>query len=89
MLKLPWFVCLLVAAVLGLSLIHIYGQTEFIYGLTGLSKLSSGKLTLDGKDITHESIRQRSKDGMGHIDVYKRQGSYIAPQNVFNRSKYR
>ena len=43
------------------------GQTEFIYGLTGLSKLSSGKLTLDGKDITHESIRQRSKDGMGHI----------------------
>ena len=43
------------------------GQTEFIYGLTGLSKLSGGKLTLDGKDITHESIRQRSKDGMGHI----------------------
>ena len=43
------------------------GQTEFIYGLTGLSKLSSGKLVLDGKDITHESIRQRSKDGMGHI----------------------
>ena len=43
------------------------GQTEFIYGLTGLSKLSSGKLTLDGKDITHESIRQRAKDGMGHI----------------------
>ena len=41
------------------------GQTEFIYGLTGLSKLSSGKLVLDGKDITHESIRQRSKDGMG------------------------
>ena len=29
------------------------GQTEFVYGLTGLSKLSSGKLTLDGKDITH------------------------------------
>ena len=43
------------------------GQTEFIYGLTGLSKLSSGKLTLDGKDITRESIRQRSKDGMSHI----------------------
>ena len=40
------------------------GQTEFIYGLTGLSKLSSGKLTLDGKDITHESIRQRSKHGL-------------------------
>ena len=43
------------------------GQTEFVYGLTGLEKLSGGKITLDGKDITHESIRQRSKDGMSHI----------------------
>ena len=43
------------------------GQTEFIYGLTGLEKLSSGTITLDGKDITRESIRQRSKDGMSHI----------------------
>ena len=43
------------------------GQTEFVYGLTGLEKISSGKITLDGKDITHASIRQRSKDGMSHI----------------------
>ena len=43
------------------------GQTEFIYGLTGLEKLTGGKITLDGKDITHASIRQRSKDGMSHI----------------------
>ena len=43
------------------------GQTELVYGLTGLEKLSGGKITLDGKDITRESIRQRSKDGMSHI----------------------
>ena len=43
------------------------GQTEFVYGLTGLEKLTSGKITLDGKDITHATIRQRSKDGMSHI----------------------
>ena len=43
------------------------GQTELVYGLTGLEKLSAGKLTLSGKDITHASIRQRSKDGMSHI----------------------
>ena len=43
------------------------GQPEFVYGLTGLEKISSGKITLDGKDITNESIRQRSKDGMSHI----------------------
>ena len=43
------------------------GQTEFIYGLTGLEKINGGKIMLDGKDITSESIRQRSKDGMSHI----------------------
>ena len=43
------------------------GQTEFVYGLTGLEKISSGKIMLDGKDITNETIRQRSKDDMSHI----------------------
>ena len=43
------------------------GQTEFVYGLTGLEKFNSGKVTLDGKDITNASIRERSKDGMSHI----------------------
>ena len=43
------------------------GQTEFVYGLTGLEKLSGGKITFCGKDITHASIRERSKAGMSHI----------------------
>ena len=43
------------------------GQTEFVYALTGLEKQSAGEITLCGKDISHVSIRQRSKDGMSHI----------------------
>ena len=43
------------------------GQTELVYGLTGLEKITHGTATLNGKDITHASIRQRSKDGMSHI----------------------
>ncbi len=43
------------------------GQTEFVYGLTGLEPVRSGKITLSGKDITHASIRQRSVMGMSHI----------------------
>ena len=43
------------------------GQTELVYGLTGLEKVTGGKITLAGKDITAASIRQRSKDGMSHI----------------------
>ena len=35
------------------------GQTELVYGLTGLDKPSGGKVTLCGEDITHASIRTR------------------------------
>jgi len=35
------------------------GQTELVYGLTGLEPLVSGKITLKGKDITKSSIRER------------------------------
>ena len=43
------------------------GQSEFVSALTGLEKISDGKITLCGKDITKASIRNRSKAGMSHI----------------------
>ena len=43
------------------------GQTEFVYGLTGLEPLVSGKITLNGKDITNAPIRERSISGVSHI----------------------
>ncbi len=43
------------------------GQTELVYGLTGLEPLVAGKITLCGQDITHAPIRQRSLLGMSHI----------------------
>ena len=43
------------------------GQTELVYGLTGLEKVTGGTVKLNGKDITHAPIRERSKDGMSHI----------------------
>ena len=43
------------------------GQSELIYGLTGLEKVTGGSIRLNGKDITNATIRERSKDGMSHI----------------------
>ena len=43
------------------------GQTELVYGLTGLEPLVNGKILMDGKDITKASIRKRSMNGMSHI----------------------
>ena len=43
------------------------GQTEFVYGVTGLEPLVSGKVEMCGQDITKAPIRYRSTHGMSHI----------------------
>jgi simple sugar transport system ATP-binding protein len=43
------------------------GQSELVYGLTGLEKATAGTVTLCGKDISKASIRKRSNAGMSHI----------------------
>ncbi len=42
------------------------GQTDFIYGLTGLEKPNGGAVKLCGKDITHLSVKKRGSN-MSHI----------------------
>lgn len=43
------------------------GQSEVIQIITGLEKATSGRLFMNDVDVTHESIRKRSKLGMSHI----------------------
>ena len=43
------------------------GQSELIYGITGLEKPTGGTIKIEGKDITNATIRERSKAGMSHI----------------------
>ena len=43
------------------------GQTELVYGLTGLEPLKAGKIRLSGQDVTQAPIRKRSVMGMSHI----------------------
>ena len=43
------------------------GQTELVYGLSGLEKISKGKITLCGQDISKFSIHKRNQTGMSHI----------------------
>ncbi len=43
------------------------GQTELVQGLTGLEKMSGGKIELCGSDISGACIKKRSAAGMSHI----------------------
>lgn len=36
------------------------GQTELVYGLSGLTELKSGTIHMNGNDLTKASVRQRS-----------------------------
>ena len=43
------------------------GQSELVFGISGLESVSGGKVSLLGKDITNLPIRKRSLMGMSHI----------------------
>jgi len=43
------------------------GQSELVYGISGLENVVSGSISLCGKDITKTPIRKRSLMGMSHI----------------------
>ena len=43
------------------------GQSELVYGLSGLSELKSGSIHMNGQDLTRASVRQRSVLGESHI----------------------
>lgn len=68
------------------------GQSELIYGITGLLPINEGKIILNGKDITKEHIRKRCLDGMAHIPEDRhRYGvilDYTLEQNAVLQSYY-
>ena len=43
------------------------GQSELVYGISGLEPVSGGTVTMCGTDITNAPIRRRSMLGMSHI----------------------
>lgn len=53
--------------IVGIAGIDGNGQTELIQGITGLTKVQSGHVVLQGKDITNKKPRQITESGVGHI----------------------
>ncbi len=43
------------------------GQSELVYGITGLYNVESGTVELNGEDITRLSIREKAVKGVSHI----------------------
>ncbi len=64
--------------IVGIAGVDGNGQTELLYALSGLSKVESGQIFLNGEDITSLSIRQRIEKGMGHIPEDRQKHGFVA-----------
>lgn len=53
--------------IVGIAGVDGNGQTELVEAITGLRKAESGKILINGEEITNSPIRQRIESGIGHI----------------------
>ena len=60
------------------------GQTELVYGITGLEKANKGKVTLLGTDISKASIRKRSDAGISHIPEDRHKHGLVLDDSLEN-----
>ena len=82
--------------ILGLAGIDGNGQTELVHALTGLSKVESGTITLNGQDITKMSIKGRLDNGMAHVPEDRHKHGLVLDfqlkenfiLHIYNRSPY-
>ncbi|MCL2664744.1 MAG: ABC transporter ATP-binding protein, partial [Defluviitaleaceae bacterium] len=58
------------------------GQSELVYALTGIVPSESGKIYLDGKDITHAAIRKRNCAGLSHIPEDRHRYGLVLDYNL-------
>lgn len=58
------------------------GQTDLVYALTGIKPADKGSIQLDGKDLTHSSIRKRTQAGMSHIPEDRHKYGLVLDYNL-------
>ena len=65
--------------IVGLAGVDANGQAELIDALTGLRHASSGRVVLDGREITHATARDVLDSGMGHIPEDRHRRGLVLP----------
>ena len=53
--------------IVGIAGVDGNGQTELIDAIAGLRKVASGRVVIDGEDVTHSGCRDCLDAGLGHI----------------------
>ena len=53
--------------IVGIAGIEGNGQTELVNAIIGIEAPASGTITMLGRDVTHQSVRQRREMGLGYV----------------------
>lgn len=68
--------------IVGIAGVDGNGQSELIYGISGLSKIESGSIKLNGEEISKMSIRERIGKGVGLIPEDRQKHGLVAPFSI-------
>lgn len=69
--------------ILGIAGIDGNGQSELIHAITGLTKVESGTITLEGKEIQNLPPREITETGLGHIPEDRHKHGLILPMTLY------
>ena len=53
--------------IVGIAGVEGNGQTELVNAVIGIEAPTSGTITMLGRDVTHQSVRQRREMGLGYV----------------------
>jgi len=65
--------------ILGLAGVDANGQSELIDAIAGLRPVKSGRILIDGHDVTNESPRDALEAGVGHIPEDRHRRGLVLP----------
>lgn len=68
--------------VLGIAGVDGNGQSELIEAITGLTKVETGTITLDGKEITNKKPRKITETGLGHIPEDRQRRGLVLEMSI-------
>ncbi|HEX6947678.1 MAG TPA: ABC transporter ATP-binding protein [Acidimicrobiia bacterium] len=72
--------------VLGIAGVEGNGQAELIDALIGVTPPASGRIVLDGTDITRLSVRQRRELGLGYIPQDRHREGLLLPSPIWENA---
>src|SRR5207244_9342061 len=65
--------------IVGLAGVDANGQSELIDAIAGLRHVTSGRVVVDGRDITHATAKEALDAGIGHIPEDRHRRGLILP----------